>query len=106
MTTLRLFLAALSASFFLTGCGAFQNVDSRYPTVSQQDATDVSWGLAPRKSRGNPKLRYQYDSRSSEYSAPASGGAAAAPASAPAAAPTPIPPQETVAPAVIPSNLR
>ena len=105
MTTLRLFLAALSASFLMTGCGALQHVDSRYPTIAQQDAMDVSWGLPPRKSRGNPKLRYQYDSRSADYSAP-TPAPASAPAPAPAPAPTPIPPQETVAPAVIPSNLR
>ena len=85
MTTLRLFSVALSASLMLTACGGMQPIDSRYPTVSQQDAFDVSWGLPARKSRGNPKMRYQYDSRA-ESSAPVS----AAPSAPAPAAPAPV----------------
>ena len=107
MIPLRQIFAALLVPFALASCGAFEHYDARYPTVSQQDAYDVSWGLTPRKSRGNPKLRYQYDAlrEQSQMSAPA---APAAPApSAPAPIPTSIPssPAPTVQRA-IPSNLR
>lgn len=61
MTSLRLFLAALLAATLLPSCET--PADSRLPTVSQQDACDVSWGMEPRKARGNPKMRYQYNSR-------------------------------------------
>ena len=89
MTSLRLFFAALLASTFLASCGSFEHFDSKYPTVAQQDAFDVSWGLPPRKARGNPKMRYQYNSRA-EQAAP-SGAAPSGPAAAPAAAPAPAP---------------
>lgn len=107
MIPLRQIFAALLVPFALASCGAFEHYDSRYPTVSQQDAYDVSWGLTPRKSRGNPKLRYQYDARreQAQMSAPA---APAAPAPAtPAPIPTTVPssPTPTVQRA-IPSNLR
>lgn len=107
MIPLRQIFAALLVPFALASCGAFEHYDSRYPTVSQQDAYDVSWGLTPRKSRGNPKLRYQYDARreQAQMSAPA---APAAPAPAtPAPIPTTVPssPAPTVQRA-IPSNLR
>ncbi len=104
MTTLRLFLVAFTASALLSSCGGISKIDSRYPTIAQQDAQDQAWGLPPRKSRGNPKMRYQYDARN-EFSSPTK---AAAPASAPqalapaAAAPAPV---EQISPA-IPANLR
>ncbi|MGV3663362.1 MAG: hypothetical protein ACO1TE_24535 [Prosthecobacter sp.] len=105
MTTLRLLTVALSASFVLTACDALKHYDSRYPTVSQQDAYDVSWGLAPRKSRGNPKLRYQYDARS-EATTPVSAPPPAAPeAAAPAPAPISPLPAEQTRPA-IPASIR
>ena len=90
MTFLR-FFAALLASTLLISCNPFshEHVDSKYPTVSQQDATDVSWGLQPRKVRGNPKMRYQYNPRV-EQAAPMSA-APAGPAAAPALAPAPAP---------------
>lgn len=104
MTSLRLLLAAATVPF-LFACSGSQHIDSRYPTVSQQDALDQSWGMPPRKSRGNPKLRYQYDARTE---APPVGASAAPAAPAPVApipaAPAPLP-QETVSPA-IPSNIR
>lgn len=104
MTTLRLFSVALSASLLLTACGGSTHIDSRYPTVSQQDAFDVSWGLPARKSRGNPKMRYQYDSRSEPAAAPVSAAPAPAAPAAPAPAPiAPIPPETRQA---IPANLR
>lgn len=105
MTTLRLFTVALTASLMLSACGSFQHYDSRNPTVSQQDAFDVSWGLPPRKSRGNPKMRYQYDSR--RETAPVSAAPAPAAAEAPAPAPAPIAPlpaEQTRQ--AIPANLR
>lgn len=103
MTTLRLFSVALSASLLLTACGGIRQIDSRFPSVSQQDAFDVSWGLPARKSRGNPKMRYQYDSRA-DVSPPISAApapAAAAPAPAPIA---PILPESSSQP--IPASLR
>lgn len=105
MTSLRLLFAALLASTTLISCnGGVGHVDSRYPSVSQQDAYDVSWGLTPRKSRGNPKMKYQYNARE-EFSQPVSAApaapAAAAPAPARSAAPSPAPISPT-----IPPNLR
>lgn len=72
MTFLRLPVAALLATSLLCACNPFKSdhVDSRYPTVSEQDAYDVSWGLQPRKARGNPKLRYQYNARAEQSAAP------------------------------------
>jgi len=106
MTSLRLF-AALLASTLLISCNPFsrEHIDSRHPTVSQQDATDVSWGLAPRKSRGNPKMRYQYNARAEQAAAPASAAPAAP---APALAPAPAAPAAPPAPisTSIPPNLR
>ena len=61
MKSLRLLVAAVLASTLLSSCGT--PADSRLPTVSQQDAYDVSWGMQPRKARGNPKMRYQYNAR-------------------------------------------
>lgn len=109
MTSLRLLLVALFASTVLVSCPGMGGgrIDARYPTVSQQDAYDVQWGLQPRKSRGNPKLRYQYRAGQDDYSAPTSA-APSAPAASPEptqvraatpAAPAPISPS-------IPSNLR
>jgi hypothetical protein len=107
MTSPRHLLSALFAAVILSSCGAFEHYDARYPTVSQQDAYDVQWGLQPRKSRGNPKLRYQYRAGQDEYSAPTSAAPSAPTASpeptqvraATPAAPAPISPS-------IPSNLR
>ncbi len=100
----HLFVVLLVPVVF-TACHAFEHVDSRNPTISQQDAYDVSWGLAPRKSRGTPKMHYQYDARRelpqvSAPQAPAAPAPAPAPVSAPAPGPTP-----TVQKA-IPSSLR
>ncbi|HEY1049221.1 MAG TPA: hypothetical protein VGE39_05690 [Prosthecobacter sp.] len=106
MTTLRLISVVLPACLMLSACGGVgQRYDSRYPTVSQQDAFDVSWGLPARKSRGNPKMRYQYDSRAEAASAPVSAAPAPVEAAAPAPAPiAPIPPEQTRQ--AIPANLR
>lgn len=108
MTTLRHLSVAICAVLSLSSCGGmFEHVDSRNPTIAQQDALDVSWGLAPRKSRGNPKLRYQYDARN-DYAAPAAAAPAeAAPAAAASAPPVqidPTPPVQTQK--AIPANLR
>jgi len=107
MTSLRLIFAALLASTLLISCNPFKfdHIDSKFPTVSQQDAYDLTWGLQPRKVRGNPKMRYQYNARTEQ--AAAAGAApsghspapALAPAPAPAASPAPISTN-------IPSNLR
>ena len=85
MKSLRLILAALFASTLLISCSGI-HADSRQPTVSQQDAYDVSWGLPPRKVRGNPKMRYQYNARAEQAAATASlePEATATPAPAPA----------------------
>ena len=88
MTSLRFIFAALLASTLLISCGSFEHVDSRHPTVAQQDAFDVSWGLPPRKARGNPKMRYQYNSRAEQPAAAPMSLEPAAPA-APALAPAP-----------------
>jgi hypothetical protein len=105
MTSLRYLFAALLASTLLISCSGFQHFDSRYPSVSQQDAMDVSWGLQPRKARGNPKMRYQYNARS-EQSAPASAESSA-PSAAPALAPAPAAPSRAAPMSpTIPSNLR
>lgn len=105
MISPRQIFAAMIAVVVLASCGGFEHYDARNPTVSQQDAYDVSWGLPPRKSRGTPKLRYQYDARR-EMSAPMS---AAPPEAAPAApapvASSPAPAPEPISP-TIPSNLR
>ncbi|MCX6849814.1 MAG: hypothetical protein NTY98_12910 [Verrucomicrobia bacterium] len=104
MTSLRYLFAALLASTFLVSCGSFEHVDARHPTVSQQDAFDVSWGLPPRKVRGNPKMRYQYNAnaRSEQPAAPMSlePAAPAAPALAPA------PSRAAPATPAVPSTLR
>jgi putative SOS response-associated peptidase YedK len=85
MKSLRLIVAALFASTLLISCSGI-HADSRHPTVSQQDAYDVSWGLPPRKVRGNPKMRYQYNARAEQAAATTSldPEAAATPALAPA----------------------
>lgn len=104
MTPLRFIFAALLASTLLTSCGGFEHYDSKHPTVSQQDAFDVSWGLPPRKSRGNPKMRYQYNARAEQQAAQTMSmepPAQSAPALAPAPAPSPAPGSPTV-----PANLR
>ena len=77
MKSLRLLVATLLASTLLSSC-SFEHADSRLPTVSQQDANDVNWGLAPRKARGNPKMRYQYNARAEQTAAPVSLDPAAA----------------------------
>jgi hypothetical protein len=105
MTSLRLF-AALLASTLLISCNPFsrEHIDSRNPTVVQQDATDVTWGLQPRKVRGNPKMRYQYNPRAEQAAAPSAAPAAPAPALAPAPAAPAAPPAPIST--SIPSNLR
>lgn len=80
MKSLRLLVAALLATTLLSSC-SFEHADSRLPTVSQQDANDVSWGLEPRKARGNPKMRYQYHARAEQSAATLSVDPAAAAAS-------------------------
>lgn len=107
MTSPRFCILLLMAAplFGLVSCGKFEKMDSRNPTVAQQDAYDVSWGLPPRKSRGNPKHYYQY--RKDTYAAPPASSAPEAPsapmpAPAPAAAPA-APPQ--ISP-TIPATLR
>ena len=87
MKSLRLILAALFASTLLTSCDT--PADSRKPTVSQQDAYDVSWGLPPRKVRGNPKLRYQYNARTEQAAAATSPEPEASATPAPSLAPAP-----------------
>ena len=77
MKSLRFLVAALLATTLLSSC-SFEHADSRQPTVSQQDANDVSWGLAPRKARGNPKMRYQYNARAEQSAATLSMDPAAA----------------------------
>ncbi|MFZ2280471.1 MAG: hypothetical protein WAW39_21925 [Prosthecobacter sp.] len=77
MKYLRLLVAALLATTLLSSC-SFEHADSRLPTVSQQDAYDVSWGLTPRKARGNPKMRYQYNARAEQSAATLSVDPAAA----------------------------
>ncbi|MDB6004847.1 MAG: hypothetical protein JWR15_1834 [Prosthecobacter sp.] len=70
MKSLRFLSAALLASASLVSCSsAGGHIDSRIPTVSQQDAYDVSWGLTPRKARGNPKMRYQYNPKAEQAAA-------------------------------------
>lgn len=106
MTSLRYFLAALLASASLSSC-SMEHYDSKTPTVAQQDAYDVSWGLPPRKARGNPRMHYKYNARAeqAEQSATMSlnpPGAAPAPAPAPAPASSPAP----AGSATIPPNLR
>ena len=105
MTSLRFIFAALLASTLLISCGSFEHIDSRHPTVAQQDAFDVSWGLPPRKSRGNPKMRYQYNAnaRSEQPAAPMSLEPAAP---APALAPAPAPSRAAPATPAVPSTLR
>jgi len=104
MTSLRFIFAALLASTLLVSCGSFEHFDSKYPTVTQQDSTDVSWGLPARKARGNPKMRYQYNSRAEQSAAPMSLEPAAA-APAPVLAPAPAPSRAASSP-TIPSTLR
>lgn len=105
MTSLRFIFAALLASTLLISCGSFEHIDSRHPTVAQQDAFDVSWGLPARKSRGNPKMRYQYNARAEQPAAPMSLEPAA-PAPAPALAPAPAPGRAAPASPAVPSTLR
>lgn len=84
MTAPRLLSAALLTISLMTPACLPEHVDSRYPTISQQDAYDVSWGLPPRKSRGNPKLQYQYNARQEQLSQPAAAPEAPTPAPVPA----------------------
>jgi hypothetical protein len=95
--------AALASLMLLPGCGS-ERYDSRNPTVSQQDAADVSWGMSPRKSRGNPQLRRQYREPVPDYSAPAPA-VPSMPLSEPAPAPAPAPAPSPISP-TIPSTLR
>ena len=104
MTSLRFIFAALLASSLLVSCTAFEHFDSKHPTVAQQDAYDISWGLPPRKVRGNPKLRYQ---AKAEPSAAPMSLEPAAPAAGPTLAPAPAPTRSSSnGPATIPPNLR
>lgn len=106
MTSLRFIFAALVAPALLVSCGSFEHYDSKFPTVSQQDAYDVSWGLSPRKARGNPKMRYQYNSRAEQAAGMSlEPSAPAAPALAPAPEPAPSRPAPSSSP-TIPPNLR
>ena len=68
MKSLSFLLAALLAATLLSSC--VEPADARHPTVSQQDAYDLSWGLAPRKVRGNPKMRFHYNSRAEQAAVP------------------------------------
>jgi hypothetical protein len=90
------FLSAVSLSLLLLTPSCLpERPDLRYPTISQQDAYDVSWGLQPRKSRGNPTLRVPYSTHQEEVSQPVAVSQAPAQATAPAPvapAPTPISP--------------
>ena len=105
MTSLRYLFAALLASTFLVSCSSFEHVDSKRPTVAQQDAYDVSWGLPPRKARGNPKMRYQYNARA-EAAAPQTMSLTPPEASsAPILAPAPAAGSPSSSPTV-PSSLR
>lgn len=104
MTSLRLLLAALLACSTLLSCGSMERIDARYPSVSQQDAYDVSWGLPPRKSRGNPKLKYQYNARN-DYSQPVTAAPSAPAPVAPVPAPASAPRSAPISP-TIPSSLR
>jgi hypothetical protein len=104
MTSLRYIFAALLASTLLISCSSFEHIDSKTPTVAQQDAYDVAWGLPPRKARGNPKMRYQYNARAEQAAQtmsvePPVHSAAPAPALAPAPSPAPISP-------TVPATLR
>lgn len=65
----------------------------------------MQWGLSPRKSKGNPKLRIPYSTKS-EMAAPAvtSPSIQAAPV-APMLSPAPAPKPAPISP-VIPPNLR
>ncbi|WP_395715605.1 hypothetical protein [Prosthecobacter sp.] len=103
MTAPRILTAALLTLSLLTPSCLPERVDSRYPTISQQDAYDVSWGLPPRKSRGNPKLRYQYNARQEEISRPLAVPQAAAPAPEPAPARSAAPAPAPISP-TLPSN--
>ncbi|WP_395751061.1 hypothetical protein [Prosthecobacter sp.] len=105
MTPLRYFLAALLASASLSSC-SFEHYDSRTPTVAQQDAYDVAWGLPARKPRGNPRMHYKYNARAeqAEQSAPMSLNPPSA-APAPSSAPAPVSPAPAGS-ATIPPNLR
>ena len=107
MTSLRLLFAALLASTTLVSCGSFAHADSRNPTVSQQDAYDVSWGLPPRKSHGSPKLKYQYNANARNDIVQPMNIAPPAPASSPVAAPSrsAVPSPAPISP-TIPSTLR
>jgi len=103
MTASRFLSAALVILSLLTPSCLPERVDSRYPSISQQDAYDVSWGLPPRKSRGNPKMRYQYNARQEEASQPLAAPQAAAPAPAPAPARSAAPAPAPISP-TLPSN--
>ena len=105
MTSLRSIFAALLASTLLISCSSFEHVDSRHPTVAQQDAFDVSWGLPPRKARGNPKMRYQYNARSEQSAAPMSLEPGP-PSAAPSLPPAPAPSRASSSPAAVPAGLR
>lgn len=103
MTAPRFLSAALLTLSLLMPSCLPERVDSRNPTISQQDAYDVSWGLPPRKSRGNPKLRYQYNARQEEVARPLAAPEAAAPAPVPAPARSAAPAPAPISP-TLPSN--
>jgi hypothetical protein len=88
MSILRTALAA-SAVFALCQCETpLGQIDARNPSVSEQDALDVQWGLTPRKSRGSPR-RMAMPSAASSTAAAEPAPAAAAPAAAAASEPAP-----------------
>jgi hypothetical protein len=108
MSTAR-FALATTALLALCQCESpIGNVDSRSPTVEQQDKLDVQWGLQPRKTKGSPRrfVPTGMDLGSSPVPTttvpriadqPSTAPAAAAPASAPAAAePAPVKVDESV----------
>jgi hypothetical protein len=55
MSSIRLALAVFAVVALCQCESAIGHVDSRNPTIEQQDALDVQWGLAPRKTKGSPR---------------------------------------------------
>lgn len=106
MTLQRSLVAAfLTTVVVLASCSAFEHYDSVKPTVAQQDAYDVSWGLPPRKVRGNPRRTYQVNARGSDAPQIPVDAPLTVPAPAPVPA-APAPKPAPASPAVVPSNLR
>lgn len=103
MSTIRYAFATLAIAALCQCESAIGPVDSRHPSVEQQDALDVQWGLQPRRTKGSPRriIPAGLDAAmgissaaapsavapQSGGAAPQSGGAAPAP-TAPVVAPT------------------